>query len=76
MTLLLYVVAGLFIAFGLVTGLIFASQRPLYVGPILGGLCYLIGGMAAIYYLSWWPLLVGFGLVWLVRLRGGDPGYH
>ncbi len=27
------------------------------------------------YLLEWWPLLAGFVLAWILRLRGLDPGF-
>ena len=72
MTILLYVVAAFF---GLISfGATAAYVQSRHVGALLGGLVFGAAAIAAVAYVSWWPLLAGFVLAWLLRQMGLDPG--
>jgi predicted membrane channel-forming protein YqfA (hemolysin III family) len=74
MKIVFYILIGLFALFGIGT-LNTASQLKFrHFGLILGGLCYLGGAIGAYTLDSWWPFLIGFGLAWVIRFLGGDPG--
>lgn len=70
-TILLYIVSGLFLlmAFGLVSA--FGASKNL--GVLLGALVYGAGGIFAITMTSWWPLLVGVRPCDTFALRWGRP---
>jgi uncharacterized membrane protein len=73
MTVLLYIIAGLFLlmSIGLFSG--FAASQNL--GLLLGGLAYGVGGAVALALTSWWPLVVGLLLAFLLRTIGSRPGH-
>jgi hypothetical protein len=70
-TILLYIVSGLFLlmAFGIMSSF-FASRNP---GLLLGGLAYGLGGAGALLFTSWWPLLVAFVVTLGLGFLGADP---
>jgi hypothetical protein len=43
------------------------------VGNLLGSIVYLGMAVASFELNSWWPLLAGFALAWLLKLLGMDP---
>jgi hypothetical protein len=57
-------------------GTIYTASKTSYKkgGLMLGGISYLLGAIIAFIFSSWWPLLIGFVLAWIVRFFGGDPG--
>lgn len=64
MNLLLYLLSAIFIIFGF--GLIFSSARGAFVAALIS-----IGsGVIAYDQHSFIPLIVGFGLLWVLRLTG------
>jgi hypothetical protein len=71
-TTILYILAGCMGLLGLGVLSAFALSRS--VALLVGGLAYLCGGVLAIYYVSWWPLLLGFAAAWGARAVLGDPG--
>ena len=73
MKIFFYILIGVFTLLGLGT-LSAASQTKFkHIGLILGAFCYLGAAFAAYHFTSWWAFLIGFVLVWGVRLLGGDP---
>jgi hypothetical protein len=66
-----YIFAGLFILLAL--GLLFAYYRSRQPGMLLMATAYGAAAAAALVYTSWWPLILGFVLVWLFRLMGLEP---
>lgn len=42
-------------------------------GLILAGIVDIGAVVASLILASWWPLLIGFGLLWLLRLLGLEP---
>lgn len=71
MEILLYIFSGLFILFAL--GMVFAYTRQRHVGLLLMAVSYAGGAGAAIALVQGWPLLVGIGLAWVIKLIGLDP---
>jgi hypothetical protein len=67
----IYVFAAIFIALAL--GLLFAYYRTRHPGTLLMGVTYLASAGAALGYMQWWPLVVGFVFTWVVRLMGLEP---
>jgi hypothetical protein len=66
------VFAGLFVALSF--AMLYVSYRERHVGMLLMGVTYGTSGMLAITLPHWWPLIVGFVLVWMLRLLGLEPG--
>jgi hypothetical protein len=66
-----YIFAGLFMLLAL--GLVFAYYRGRHPGTVLMAVAYGASAAAAIAYVSWWPLVLGFALVWLFRFMGLEP---
>jgi len=56
-------------------GLFFEFSRSKHRGVFFAAVTYGAASFLAFYLASWWPLLIGFILAWLLRLLGGDPGY-
>lgn len=71
MTILLYIFSGLFILFA--AGILFAYTRKPHPGLLLMAAAYGGSAGAAIALVEGWPLLVGIGLAWVVKLIGLDP---
>jgi hypothetical protein len=71
MEILLYIFCGLFILFAL--GMVFAYTRRRHVGLLLMAAAYAGGAGVAIALVKGWPLLVGIGLAWVIKLMGLDP---
>jgi hypothetical protein len=66
-----YLFAALFIV--LAAGLAFTWYRGRHPGTLLMAAAYGLSGLLAIGHVHWWPLLVGFLLVWVFRFMGLDP---
>lgn len=73
MNIIIYVFSASFILMAL--ALLFTYQRTKHYGVFLMGLVY--GGSAgiAIALTDWLPLVIGFALVWGLKLMGLDPGF-
>ena len=72
MHILVYIVAALFIL--LATGLLFVYYRERDTRTLLMAIAYGAAAAAALAYMNWWPLVLGFLLVWLLKLLGFEPG--
>mgnify|MGYP001320006659 CR=1 FL=1 len=72
MAIVIYVLAGssILLAIG---GLVTYAQTK-HIGMLLSSLISIGFSIAAIVLVHWWPLVVGFGLNWGLRLLGLDPG--
>lgn len=53
--------------------LFFAYWRTKHHGLLLLGITYFVAALAAIVLKDWWPLVAGFGLVWVMRMMGIEP---
>ena len=72
MNLIIYVFSASFILMAL--ALLFTYQRTRHYGLFLMGLAYGASAAIALVLMHWWPLAVGFALVWALKLAGLDPG--
>ena len=74
MRVLLFIVAGLsaLSCFGLLSAFWYSR----HLGVLLAAIVCGVSAVAMVCLDSWWPLLVGFLLLWLLRLTGGDPGWR
>jgi len=74
MSIVLYIFAGLFIIFALFQLISFLGSR--HFGLLIAAAVFGISGFLAMNMLSFWPLIIGFGLGWVLRMIGLDPGYQ
>jgi hypothetical protein len=72
MSIVVYVFSASFIL--MMLALFFAYRRTGHYGMFLMGLTYGASAGLAIVLTHWWPLVVGFILVWILKLLGLDPG--
>lgn len=72
MNLIIYVFSASFILMAL--ALLFTYQRTRHYGVFLMGLVYGAAAALALVQMHWWPLVVGFAVVWVLKLMGLDPG--
>jgi hypothetical protein len=70
-TWVVYCFAALFASLG--GALFFAYWRSKHQGLLLLGATYVVAALAAVGLSEWWPLVAGFGLVWVLRLMGVEP---
>jgi hypothetical protein len=68
---LVVVFAAAFILMG--CAVLFAYYRTRHPGLLLLGFTYAFSGAFALFVAHWWPLPVGFALVWVYRLLGMEP---
>jgi hypothetical protein len=47
-----------------------------HIGVLLASTISIVSAVLAIWLVHWWPLLVGFGAHWGLRLLGLDPHYR
>lgn len=71
MTVFRLIFCGLFALMGF--GVLVAAWSGRSPRLFLGAMCYLGAAVAAIQLSSWWPLLIGFVLAFMVRAVFGDP---
>ena len=72
MKIVLYIVIGIFAVMGLgVLSSYAASKR---IELLLAGVVFLASATASAALDSWWPLLLGFVVLWFLRRVGFDPG--
>ena len=71
MDIVLRIAEFLFVIMGL--SLLSGFSRVRHFGLLLGGLAYAGAGILSYYVNSWWPLPLGFIVVWLLRQGGFDP---
>jgi hypothetical protein len=72
MELIVYIFSASFLF--MTAGLLLTWHRAHHAGLLLLALTYCASAVAAIVLTHWWPLVVGFGLVWVWKLLGLDPG--
>lgn len=67
------IVAGLFalLGLGVLLAWVVSRDRP---ALLLGAACYLGAAIGAHETRTWWPLVAGLALAWVLRLLGADPG--
>ena len=66
-----YCFGALFASLG--AALIFAYTRNKHPGLLLMGIIYFIAALAAVVLEHWWPLVAGFGVLWVLRGMGMEP---
>lgn len=71
MTIIIYILAGISIL--LAIGGLSAYAQTKHIGLLLSSVVSISFSVLAIVLLHWWPLVVGFGLNWGLRLLGLDP---
>ena len=71
---IVYIFAASFIL--MTVALFFAYRRTGHYGLFLLGLTYGASAGLAIVLTHWWPLVVGFVLVWILKMLGLDPGWE
>ena len=59
---------GIFIVLSL--AMLYVFYREQHFGTFLMAITYGLSGLLAITLPHWWPLLIGFVMVWLLRLMG------
>lgn len=72
MIIVIYIFSGLFIL--LAVALFFAWYRTRHPGLALMAGAYGCAAILSLLYMTWWPLLAGFLVAWMLRLMGLDPG--
>ena len=72
MAIVIYILAGLSIL--LAVGGLSAYAQTKHIGLLLSSIISIGFSVLAIVLVHWWPLIVGFGLNWGLRLLGLDPG--
>ena len=72
---MIYVISifgGLFIA--LCMAMLYVFYRERHFGIFLMGVTYGTSGLLAIALPHWWPIVVGFVMVWMLKLMGLEQG--
>ena len=64
----IYAFGGLFVLLSLV--MLYVFYREQHFGTFLMAITYGLSGLLAIALPDWWPLVVGFVMVWMLRLMG------
>ena len=72
MEIVIYILAGLSIL--LAIGGLLAYSETKHIGLLLSSIISITFSVLAIVLVHWWPLLIGLGLNWGLRLLGLDPG--
>jgi hypothetical protein len=67
----IYAFAVIFLV--LCAAMLFVFYRDRHFGIFLMGVVYGASGLIAISIQHWWPLVMGFALVWLLRFMGLEP---
>jgi uncharacterized membrane protein (UPF0136 family) len=74
MAIVIYILAGLSIL--LAIGGLSAYTDTKSTGLLLSSIVSIAFSILAIVLVHWWPLVIGFGLNWVLRLLGLDSGWH
>ncbi len=69
--LVIYVFSASFILMSL--ALLFTYRRTQHYGLFVMGLTYGAAAALALVFMHWWPLVVGFVAVWVMKLLGLEP---
>jgi hypothetical protein len=67
----IFILGGLFVLVSF--PMLYVFYREKHFGIFLMGITYGLSGLLAITLPHWWPLVVGFVVVWLLRLIGMEP---
>ena len=71
MTIVIYLFASLFVVVSVM--MLWAYRRLRHFGLFIMALTYGISAALAFALLEWWPLVAGYGLVWILKFVGLDP---
>ena len=71
MNYVIYAFAALFLV--MFAAMMFAFYRERHFGLFIMGVTYGASALVAISIPHWWPLVMGFALVWLLRMMGLEP---
>lgn len=74
MSIIIYALAGLSIL--LAIGGLAQYAHTKHIGLLLSSVVSIGFSVLAIVFVQWWPLVVGFGVNWGLRLLGLDPGWR
>lgn len=74
MSIVIYVLSGIYILLALALALTFYRTR--HPGTLLLGATYGVSAALALMLMHWWPLALGFVSAWALRLLGLDPGIN
>lgn len=74
MAVVIYILAGLSVL--LATGGLAQYAHTKHIGLLLSSAVSIVFSVVAVMLLQWWPLVLGFGLNWGLRLIGLDPGWR
>jgi hypothetical protein len=71
LTILIYLFSSLFVVVSVM--MLWAYRRLRHFGLFIMALTYGISAALAFALLEWWPLVAGYGLVWILKFIGLDP---
>ena len=71
LTIVIYLFSSLFVVLSVM--MLWAYRRLRHFGLFVMALAYGIAAVLAFTMLEWWPLVAGYGLVWLLKFIGLDP---
>ena len=71
MTILIYFFASLFVVISVL--MLWAYRRLRHYGLFIMALTYGVSAGLAFSLTHWWPLIAGYGMVWILKLIGLDP---
>ncbi len=74
MAIIIYILATLSIL--LAIGGLSEYLKSKHLGLLISSIVSIVFSFLAIYLVHWWPLIVGFGINWGLRLIGLDPNYR
>ena len=69
--LLVYVLSASFVM--MAVAMLLAYRRTGHYGLFMMGMTYGASGGLAVLLMHWWPLVLGYTLVWMLKLLGLDP---
>ena len=71
MDLVIYFFAALFIVVSVL--MLWAYRRLRHYGLFIMALTYGVSAALAFFLTHWWPLVAGYGMVWILKFIGLDP---
>lgn len=72
MDIVIYVLG--YLSFTLAIGGLYVYTRSKNISLLLSSMVSIVFSLLAINLVQWWPLVVGFAVLWSLRLLGLDPG--
>ena len=71
LTIIIYVFSASFVLMSV--AMLLAYRRTGHYGLFMMGLTYGASAGLALVLMHWWPLVLGYALVWVLKLTGLDP---